>query len=608
MVRLLVDTDRRRSVAVGALILVAGLLPPAITYASGRAVRELTALLRRGGTTSAVIGAATIVAALFVVDQAVGPVLALAAQRFARVVDRWMTSTVMTTVMGPTRIDEIEDAAHQDVVAIALGRSDWARSAGGFVEGAADQWPRRIAGAGAVFLVATWSPWLAVLLPMVSLVGLQVWRRSFFSISVGPEADVEGVRASSYALGIAINTEFSRETRLFEMRPWLLARHEALWLRAMRPVWRHRSRSSVLVAGAIAANAAVRLLGLGLLGRAALRGEVSAASVAVVALAILQASQITWISGTAELGMQRCLASVGAVLALRDAGAAPCDGPPRSRVAAAVASKARPIAVPPPAEMIRFERVGFAYPGGRDVLVGLDLEIPIGRSLAIVGFNGAGKTTAVKLLAGLYRPSRGRITVDSTDLAAVDARGWQRHVAAIFQDFGRYPLTARENIGWGAPAHLDDEAGIRRAAELAGAMAVIDGLPAGFDTVLDRRFEGGAEAPGGEWQRIAIARALFAVHHGASVLVLDEPTAQLDARAEADIYDRFLKLTTGVTTVVVSHRFSTIRRADRIVVLEDGAIIEAGAHDDLIARAGRYAELFRVQADALVGGNGRANE
>jgi ATP-binding cassette subfamily B protein len=258
--------------------------------------------------------------------------------------------------------------------------------------------------------------------------------------------------------------------------------------------------------------------------------------------------------------------------------------------------------------MIRFERVGFAYPGGRDVLVGLDLEIPIGRSLAIVGFNGAGKTTAVKLLAGLYRPSRGRITVDSTDLAAVDARGWQRHVAAIFQDFGRYPLTARENIGWGAPAHLDDEAGIRRAAELAGAMAVIDGLPAGFDTVLDRRFEGGAEASGGEWQRIAIARALFAVHHGASVLVLDEPTAQLDARAEADIYDRFLKLTTGVTTVVVSHRFSTIRRADRIVVLEDGAIIEAGAHDDLIARAGRYAELFRVQADALVGGNGRANE
>lgn len=593
MVKLLVELDRPKSALVAALIVVVGLVAPGMTYATGAAIAAIDESLTEGGGTAPVVAAAAVLAVLFVVAQSLPPVLGLVAGRFARRIDKWMFETVMSATRA-TEMERVEDPAHQDLVLIALGRSDWGEPAGAFVTGAAEQWPRRIAGAGAILLVAGWNWPVALLLPTVSVLGLRAWRRSFFSVMVGPETDVEDVRASSYSLGLAINPEFSRETRIFEMRPWLLDRHLSLWLRAMRPVWRQRSRASYLVAASIAANAAVRLVALGLLGRAALRGEVDAALVAVVAPAVFLASQLTWISGAAEMSMQRCLSSVGAMLALRER----------------QSSSGRIPLLPaiPPEEAIRFEGVSFAYPETSDVLRSINLEIPVGHSLAIVGFNGAGKTTMAKLLAGLYQPGTGRITVDGADRAMTDPSSWFRHVAAIFQDFGRYPLTVRENIGWGSPEHLDDEEGIRAAAEQAGAMPLIAGLPDGMGTVLDRRFIGGAEASGGEWQRIAIARALFAVRHGASVLILDEPTAQLDARAEADIYERFLELTAGVTSVIISHRFSTIRRANRIVVLENGTITEQGTHAELVGREGLYAEMFRIQADALLKGTRFADE
>ena len=602
MVKLLVPMDRRRASIVAALIVIAGTVPPAITWATGVTVGAIVDRLARparaSGSVREVVAAALVVAAMFAVQQLIGPALAVVAQRFARVVDRSTMATVIRSVTRSPGLEVVEDPAHQDLVMVGLGRSDWGQLPGGFVTGAADQWPRRIAGAGAVLLVARWNVWVALLLPSVSLVGLQAWRRSFFSVVRNPETDLEDVRAASYALGLAINPEFSRETRVFEMRPWLLQRHTNLWLRAMRPIWRHRTSSSYLVSIAIGANAAVRLLVLGVLGRAALRGELDAETVAVVAPAIVQASHLTWISGSSEMAMQRCLASAGAALALaNDTGDGDGDGHDREV-----------LPMPAPSSLIRFQDVTFTYRTGPTVLANLTVDIPVGRSLAVVGFNGAGKTTMVKLLAGLYRPTSGRITVDGEDLARVAAVDWQVHVAAIFQDFARYPSTVRENIGWGSPSHLDDEAGIVSAAEQAGAMPFIDGLHSGLDTLLDRRFVDGADASGGEWQRIAIARALFAVKHGASLLVLDEPTAQLDARAEADIYERFLDLTAGVTSIVVSHRFSTIRRADQIVVLEGGRISERGTHHELMVAAGRYAQLFRIQADALITGSPRADE
>ena len=198
--------------------------------------------------------------------------------------------------------------------------------------------------------------------------------------------------------------------------------------------------------------------------------------------------------------------------------------------------------------------------------------------------------------------------MDGTDLSEFDVRSWQRRLAVIYQDYIRYELDAATNVGLGAPEHMDDREAIARACEWAGATEVIDSLPDGLDTVLSSRYPGGTDLSGGQWQRIALARALFATGAGASVLVLDEPTAQLDVRAEVAFFDRFLELTQGLTTVVISHRFSTVRRAQRIVVLDRGRITEQGSHEELLALGGRYAELFELQARRFSAGDEAADE
>jgi ATP-binding cassette subfamily B protein len=258
------------------------------------------------------------------------------------------------------------------------------------------------------------------------------------------------------------------------------------------------------------------------------------------------------------------------------------------------------LAPPAPEHGIHFERVDFAYPGSdRPVIAGLDLDIEAGTSLAIVGHNGAGKTSLVKLLAGLYEPTGGRITVDGTDLADVDPAAWRTRLSALFQDFTRYQLTVRDNITFGAPHLAGDTDRIWKACEPMGIRALIESLPNGLDTVLSSEYDGGTDLSGGQWQRIALARALFAVQAGAKVLILDEPAAALDVRAEAELYEQFLDITAGLTTIVISHRFSTVRRADRIVVLDGGRVVEDGPHEDLMALGGRYAEAFTLQANRL---------
>jgi ATP-binding cassette, subfamily B, bacterial len=248
-------------------------------------------------------------------------------------------------------------------------------------------------------------------------------------------------------------------------------------------------------------------------------------------------------------------------------------------------------------QAIRFEHVDFRYGcAGPLVLRDLSFTMPAGTSTAIVGLNGAGKTTLIKLLAKLYEPTAGRIMAGETDLADIPPVSWHGRIAVIFQDFNRYQLSAGENIGFGSIPHLGDTEGICAAAGKAGVLAAIESLPQGLQTPLSRQYPGGADLSGGQWQRVALARVMFAVRHGAQVLVLDEPTAQLDARAEVEFFDRFLDLTRGTTSVVISHRFSTVRRADRILVLENGSIAESGTHDELLRLDGRYAELFRAQA------------
>jgi len=247
------------------------------------------------------------------------------------------------------------------------------------------------------------------------------------------------------------------------------------------------------------------------------------------------------------------------------------------------------------ADGIRFEDVGFQYPGQAGwALRHVDLHIPAGQSLALVGHNGAGKTTFIKLLTRMYEPGEGRIVLDGRDLREWGAEALRRRVGVIFQDFNRYQLKLRENVGVGSVDHLEDELRVRRAVDQGGAGDVVAGLAEGLDTPLGRWFQDGAELSGGQWQKVALARAFM--REEADILVLDEPTAALDAEAEHAVFERFRQLAHGRTTIVISHRFPTVRMADRIVVLEGGRIVERGTHAELVAAGARYAQLFALQA------------
>lgn len=245
---------------------------------------------------------------------------------------------------------------------------------------------------------------------------------------------------------------------------------------------------------------------------------------------------------------------------------------------------------------IRFEGVTFTYEGKQTpALDDVSLFIPAGQSVALVGENGAGKTTFVKLLARLYEPTKGRIFLDGRDLRTIDEVTLRERLGVVFQDFAQYQLPAGENVGVGSVGHLSDEPRLDRAMVRGGAREVIDALPAKGKTQLGRWFKDGAELSGGQWQKIALARAFM--REEADVLVLDEPTAALDAKAEHAVFQRFRELADGRTTIVISHRFPTVRMADRIVVLEQGKVVEEGTHDSLVAAHGRYAKMFELQAE-----------
>jgi ABC-type multidrug transport system fused ATPase/permease subunit len=387
----------------------------------------------------------------------------------------------------------------------------------------------------------------------------------------------EAQRHAEYAYRLAVDPPAAKELRLFGLSDWVMARFVArravlheLQYRATRLRERPLAWSLLLVLGAnvlvfwsLAADAAAGRIGL---------DEVVVYAQVAVGVSAIAFGGLSW-------ALDGASAPVAAVLRL--------EGVMAQQGALATGREARPAAALPRRE-IRFRNLTFAYPGSeRPVLDGLDLAVPAGSSLAIVGRNGAGKTTLAKLLCRLYDPQGGAIEVDGVDIRQLELGSWRSRVTAVFQDFTRLELPLRDNV---APAGAPDDV-IREALAEAGASGL-----ATLDTPLARGYEGGTELSGGQWQRVALARALCAVRMGAGLVLLDEPTAQLDVRGEAEIFDRILAATRKVTTILISHRFSTVRHADRICVLEHGRVVELGTHDELMAQGGRYRTMFDLQA------------
>jgi ATP-binding cassette subfamily B protein len=394
----------------------------------------------------------------------------------------------------------------------------------------------------------------------------------------------EPLRRSWYLLGLAWRPAAGKEMRVFGLADWVAERHAEEWLEGTAPAWqdlRRLNRAVLVAAGVvlIAYGLAVTVLGL-----AANHDEISLQTLVTMVM-MLPASMAIGSVSYGDINLEKLLASV----------------PDLETLTAALNRRAAPARAGAPAatlpqRFVRFERVTFCYPGRDDpVLHELDLELAVGASLGLVGINGAGKTTLVTLLARMREPTGGRISVDGVSLDTLSAREWQRQVAVVYQDFARLPMTATQNIAMFGDRPVDAQA-LARASELAGAAELVAGLPRGWDTVLSPQYTGGIDLSGGQWQRIALARALYAVQTGARVLVLDEPTAQLDVRAEVAFYDRFLELTAGVTSVIISHRFASVRRATRIAVLDGGRIAEIGSHQELLDLSGTYAEMFHLQA------------
>ena len=394
-------------------------------------------------------------------------------------------------------------------------------------------------------------------------------------------AEVRGAqRDADYAYRLAVDAPAAKELRLFGLADWTLERFKRSRTRLHQLQYEAtRLREQPLLVSLLLVGGA-NLLVFWSLAHGAAEGRVSLAAIVVFAQAAIGTSSIAF--GGLNWVLDGAAAPVNAVMRLE----------PAMRVAGALRSGTRS-AEHSPAREIRFRDVSFAYGDGPRILDHLDLVVPAGSSLAIVGQNGAGKTTLAKLLCRLYDPQSGAIEADGVDLRELDIAAWRSRVTAVFQDYLRLELPLRDNV---APGGAPDTA-VRQALESAGA-----GNLASLDTILARGYEGGTDLSGGQWQRVALARALCAVQLGAGLVLLDEPTAQLDVRGEAEIFDRLLRETRNCTTILISHRFSTVRHADRICVLEHGRVIELGTHDELMAMSGRYRTMFDLQAQRFTTG------
>jgi ABC-type multidrug transport system fused ATPase/permease subunit len=574
--RSLHKADRGLAIAWWSLLALRGVLPAAMAITMG----VLVGAVQHGDPLA---GPLTAVGVVFVLLQVLHPIHSAVGFDLGDRTAAWLYDQLTDACLSPPGIGHLEDPTLADDLQVAR---DFDRGMTGpplrismdFIADGLAMMASGLASAAVLFGFAWWAP----------LVLAGGWLSTHWLLresGVWKDRNTEEVRRAQrdadYAYRLAVDAPAAKELRLFGLADWTLDRfidRRTTLHRLQYEATRLRERS---VLTSLAVVLVANLLVFWQLAEATADGDIGLGALVAFAQAAIAASSIAF--GGLNWALDGAAAPVAAVLRLK-AAMAPAGALAPGDVDAAGR----------PARQIRLRDVTFAYPGtDRPVLDGLDLEIPAGTSLAIVGQNGAGKTTLAKLLCRLYDPQSGTIEVDGTDLRAFDLTSWRHRITAVFQDFIRFELPLRDNV---APAGADDDAIVAALAD-AGAADL-----ATLDTPLAKGYEGGTDLSGGQWQRVALARAMCAVREGAGLVLLDEPTAQLDVRGEAEIFDRILAATREVTTILVSHRFSTVRHADRICVLEQGRVVELGSHDELMAQGGRYRTMFDLQAQRFAAG------
>ncbi|MFG6192482.1 ABC transporter ATP-binding protein [Nonomuraea sp. JJY05] len=582
--RLLRLSLQDRKAAAGLVLVHAGaaLAPAATALSTGWLVAALTGSASGREPGTAVVWPLVTMAALLAATEVLGALSGALEQFVAGRVDARVMREVRRLALAPADMAHLEEPAFADDASRASDAGGGrVRSPGTAAVGQLRLVFRMLGALGSAAVVAVlFSPPLAVFLLAAALVQRALIRRWWVGLAAVADAREDLRRRAEHWADVASTAPAAKEIRLFGLQDWVVRHRTREVLAWAGAIWERRRdilRQQWLTALLAAASAGAALLFPGL---AAVQGTLPAAdlvTVLVSAFALFSISSMGYEAFDIEYGL-------GAVRALDRLGARPVPPPGEPRGMSA------------PAE-IRLDDLAFRYPGtDRDVVAGVDLTIHPGEVLALVGRNGAGKTTLIRILAGLSLPTAGRVLVDGAPLGPGDLPAWRRRMAVVFQDFNRYPLSAADNIAMAAPEHRADLDGIRAAARRADIDGVIEALPDGYDTPLARERTDGTDLSGGQWQRIAIARAIFAVEHGRDVLILDEPTAHLDVEAEAGFYRQVVAEVPGTTVLLISHRLSTVRNADRIVLLAGGRVAEQGSHTSLLAEGGAYARLFRLQA------------
>jgi ATP-binding cassette subfamily B protein len=585
-IRMLLDAGRRDFLLSTALQLVGGLGIVAQLVIGQQALQALLSAARGDGSVLAVAPWALAIGAvstlLFSASSVQRERQELLGEVVARHVEERLLDVAATVDLivfdDPgfhNRLDRARSARHQPMN-LVFGVSGLARAAIGVV--------------GVTIALIAIEP---LLIPMIAVVFVPAWlvasRRgeSFYRFfwRITPRD-----RERNHLAKILTGRDAAKEVRAFGLAPYLRSRYELLYderIRELREVARRHLRFSLLANLAIGVVLVLTLL---LVAWLTLRGGVSL-SQAGIALA-----------GVAIVGSR--LTEAGYAAGTLSEASLYLDDYRTFLELLPAAEAARPTGTAPPGlRRIDVDGVTFTYPsGGSPAVDEVSMTVSVGEVVALVGENGSGKTTLAKLIAGLYRPERGTVRWDGVDIATIDPDDLHRQVAVIFQDFGRYHLTARENVGLGRPEAVDDLGAVRAAAEQAGADERLAALPNGYETILGPEFIGGTDLSVGEWQRVALARALF---RDAPFVILDEPTAALDPRAEHELFRRIRSFLAGRTVLLISHRFSSVRSADRIYVLEAGRVVEHGTHDELMREDGIYAELFTLQAAAYLGDGAR---